>query len=239
MKALILAAGKGTRLGSLTSALPKALVPINGRPLIEYILETLDHPSIEEIGVVGGYQFELLESLLKTRKKVRTFYNPHFADGSIRTIITALDFINTDLALFNADHIYPKKLLNSYLRQCRNGNITIACDFDRTLVADDMKIKKGRSGFLTKIRKDLTEYDGGYIGSTFVPKEMIGSYKKAVLSSYEIYGKEVNAEAVIGHMAANDHQIAIADLSGIGWWEVDTQEDLKRAEGELRISVKN
>lgn len=237
MKALILAAGKGTRLGEMTSMLPKAMVTLAGRPILDYVLDFLDHPEIDEIAIVGGHRFNAIKKHVGTYalKPLRFYYNPAFAtEGSVRTIMTAEDFLDTDFIILNADHIYPQTMLDAYVSKQRG--ITIACDFDRTLVADDMKIKLGTDGQLTKIRKDLTEFDGGYIGSTFIPAEKAVAYKEALHASYDIYGKGSNAEAVMGHMAANDHKISIADLSGFGWLEVDTQEDLVRAEKEIRAS---
>ncbi len=236
MKALILAAGKGERLKELTKDRPKGMVSVGGRPLIDHVLDFLDHPKITEVGIVTGYQPEILESHIKAislshNPTISLFRNPHFHEGSIRTIMTAQDFLDTDFIVLNADHIYPKRMADVYFSQCKG--MTIACDFDRALTGDDMKIKLDSKRHLTKIRKDLKEFDGGYIGSTFVPKNRLGAYKEVLRASYEIYGKQSNAEAAVGHMAANGEVISVADLSNIGWLEVDTQEDLKHAEEVL------
>jgi len=234
MKALILAAGKGTRLDDMTAKRPKAMVDLCGRPILDYVLDFLDHPEVDEIAIVGGYRFNSIKKHVGSYalKPVRLYYNPFFAsEGSIRTIMTAADFLDSDLIVLNSDHIYPPAMLDAYISKQRG--ITIACDFDRTLVADDMKIKLDRDGLLTKIRKDLTVFDGGYIGSTFIPANMTTAYKEALRDSYEIYGKGSNAEAAVGHLAANGRKISIADLSGFGWLEVDTKEDLARAEKEI------
>ncbi len=237
MKALILAAGRGDRLGTWTRDRPKAMVQVAGKALIDYVLKCLDLPEIEEIGIVTGYKHDILEehigSLGKTgKKKIRVFYNSAFNEGSVRTIMTALDFLDTDFIILNADHIYPKKLIKKYLTQ-RKG-ITVTTDNDRKLGQDDMKVKRDERGFLKKIQKTLRDFDCGYIGSSYIPKDKVGAYKEAVLATYEIYGKNSNAEAVIGHLAANGHEISISDLSHIGWYEVDTPEDRIVAEKKLR-----
>ena len=61
MKALILAAGFGSRLVPLTNELPKALVPINGKPIIFKQIENLIKNNITDITVVAGYKAEILE----------------------------------------------------------------------------------------------------------------------------------------------------------------------------------
>jgi len=236
MKALILAAGRGDRLGSHTRDRPKAMVRVAGKSLIDHVLKFLDHPEIEEIGIIGGYKFEILREhierlVLEKGKKIRLFYNPDFNEGSVRTIMTALDFLDRDFVLLNADHIYPKKMFKPYIAQM-NG-MTVACDKDRRLGMDDMKVKTDSDERLKKIQKTLKVFDCGYIGSTYIPADKVEDYKRSVKETYEIYGKNSNAEAVIGHMAANGSQINIADLSGIGWYEVDSPEDLRFAEGRL------
>lgn len=236
MKAIILAAGRGDRLGALTRDRPKAMVRVAGKTLLDHVLKFLDHPEIDEIAVIGGYKFEVLreyvEKLVKEKgKKIRLFHNPDFNEGSVRTIMTAFGFIDDAFVLLNADHIFPKKMFKAYLGQMKG--ITVACDHDRKLVQDDMKVKKDENGRLKKIQKTLRDFDCGYIGSTFIPKDKIDDYKKAAKEAYDIYGKNSNVEAIIGHMAANGYQVNIADLSNIGWYEVDSPEDRNIAEAKI------
>jgi UDP-N-acetylglucosamine diphosphorylase/glucosamine-1-phosphate N-acetyltransferase len=65
--AVVLAAGKGTRM---KSELPKVLVPVCGRPMIEYVLDALDDVGIDRSLVVVGYRRELVESALAARPRV-------------------------------------------------------------------------------------------------------------------------------------------------------------------------
>ncbi len=67
-KAVVLAAGKGTRM---KSELPKVLFPVCGKPMIDYLLDALDRAGIDEILVVVGYQKEKVIDALKNRKNVK------------------------------------------------------------------------------------------------------------------------------------------------------------------------
>lgn len=60
-RAVILAAGKGTRMGDMTRQTPKPLLPIRGRPMLEHILERLARAGIERFFLVTGFQHELIE----------------------------------------------------------------------------------------------------------------------------------------------------------------------------------
>lgn len=67
-KAIVLAAGKGTRM---KSELPKVLFPVCGKPMINYVLDALDAAKIDEILVVVGYQQELVRAEIQSRKNVQ------------------------------------------------------------------------------------------------------------------------------------------------------------------------
>lgn len=68
MKAVILAAGKGTRMRELTNELPKPMLRVEGRPILEHILDGLLGAGIREVGIITGWKAELVEA--------------HFGDGS-------------------------------------------------------------------------------------------------------------------------------------------------------------
>lgn len=65
--AVVLAAGKGTRM---KSDLPKVLVPVCGRPMIDYVLDALEACGVERVLVVVGYRRELVEETLSSRRGV-------------------------------------------------------------------------------------------------------------------------------------------------------------------------
>ena len=62
MKALILAAGRGSRMNHLTDEIPKCLVKLKGKTLLEYQLEIIRKSEIKEIGIVTGYKKEKLKT---------------------------------------------------------------------------------------------------------------------------------------------------------------------------------
>jgi len=67
MKALVLAAGRGTRMDHLTDDRPKPLINIKGKPFLHYVLESIRKAGIEDIGIVVGYKKEMVEEYFKSR----------------------------------------------------------------------------------------------------------------------------------------------------------------------------
>ena len=76
MRGLVLAAGRGSRLGIATESIPKALVPVGGRPLIRWQLEAIAAADIHPIAVVRGYRGERLPQHLEA------FDNPAWAEST-------------------------------------------------------------------------------------------------------------------------------------------------------------
>src|SRR5688572_32696895 len=60
MKAVILAAGKGTRMGTLTSELPKPMLKVQGKPILEHILTGIARAGISELAIITGWRGEVI-----------------------------------------------------------------------------------------------------------------------------------------------------------------------------------
>ena len=78
MKAIILAAGRGSRMKNLTERNPKCLVELHGKSLLDRQLDALNMANIEDISIVTGYRREML-----IRSGLREFHNPRWAETNM------------------------------------------------------------------------------------------------------------------------------------------------------------
>ena len=124
MKAIFIAAGRGSRLGSLTEDLPKPLVDINGKSIIERQIELLRKKNIDDIIIVTGYKKEKFEF-----KNVKYIFNPNFLiDEQAGSLMSARQKFSGDVLIMFGDILFDEHILQQVLDS--NGDISIAIDKD-------------------------------------------------------------------------------------------------------------
>ena len=111
MKAVILAAGKGTRLGSMTAGKPKCLVEIRGRPILDYQLDALHAAGVDDITVVAGYLAEQVAAHAQGRYRV--LHNDRYdTSNSIYSLwVARAEAAGKDFVLLNGDVVAEPELL--------------------------------------------------------------------------------------------------------------------------------
>jgi choline kinase len=114
MRAIILAAGAGTRLRPLTDDCPKCLVEIGSRRLIDFQLDALHAAGVDDIVVVVGCLAEQVRR--HCGSAVRYIDNPDYSTtNSIYSLFLAGSELDTDTFLFNCDILFEKSLLQRML----------------------------------------------------------------------------------------------------------------------------
>lgn len=127
MKAIILAAGEGTRLKPLTNTVPKPLLKICGKSIIEYTLESL-HTYVDEFIIVTKYKSEMFpEKLGKEYKKAKITYVVQWADKWTAWALFWIK-IEGDFLVINGDSIFDKKDLESLIKDKHYGALVQEVD---------------------------------------------------------------------------------------------------------------
>ena len=111
MKVVILAAGKGTRLLPLTRELPKGLIKIQNKPVLEYIFDSLIPIKIEEIILIVGYKEKMIKNYFSSKyKNIPIRYITQKEQlGTGHALKLAKDYVTEHFLVLNGDDIYSTK----------------------------------------------------------------------------------------------------------------------------------
>lgn len=225
---VLMAAGIGKRLGAGTT---KALVEIEGRPLAFYAIDFLRDLGADKIIVIGGCDFERLKEKIKNYDdSIEILNNPDYLKGNLYTLMRALPNIDGSFIVCNADHIYKKAIAKKVKSQL--FGITAFADFDRELGDDDMKIWHNEKR-LIHISKQLSEFNGGYVGLTYCDACRLDEYKKFANNLLEKGEENAVVENIVRDLAGGKEGVCVGDISGHGWLEIDFPKELKRARQEI------
>lgn len=112
MKALILAAGKGTRMMPLTKHKPKCLIEVNGKPFLHYVLESLDKAGIEDIYMVVGEKMSMVEEFVEEFSDDVKLIIQEERLGTGHAVLQAKEHIDDNFLILMADNLYsPEDIL--------------------------------------------------------------------------------------------------------------------------------
>ena len=233
MQVALLAAGLGSRLGALTERLPKALIQVAGEPLLAYAVRFAQAAGAEEIVVVGGFSYALVQQeVARLALPVTLVENRDYRDGNLVSLLTARPRLRGEFLLMNVDHIYRPTI--AALAAAPADELTAFIDRDRTLGDDDMKVERDADGRVRRIAKTLKDFDCGYVGMTKVPAAAAARYWAEADAALAEEGRAIHVERLLARFAAAGAPPACRDISGHGWLEVDLPEERDRAEAALR-----
>lgn len=224
----------GMRLEGLTEEKPKALIEVEGNPLVLYTINFMKNIGINKINVIGGFYFNDLKKVVnEIDSNIYVVENDNYKKENLYTLDVVLPEVNENFLIMNIDHIYHKEIIAKVKSQFSDSIIAFT-DHDRKLGDDDMKVLADSSSMsIKKISKKLDNYNCGYVGITYCPKNKIEAYRKAVKIAKERYGDNAVVENVLQVLADTGEKVDVGDISGHNWLEIDFPEELKKAEREI------
>lgn len=232
----MLAAGLGRRLGDATARRPKAVLEVAGEPLVSRALRFARLVGCDHRVVVAGYGAEEVHRCVeRVDPEAIVVTTPTFDGGNVLTLETGYPALQAGgFLLMNVDHIYGDAIADLVRAVADEATeVTAFVDFDRPLGADDMKVElvQGRA---KRMSKTLDKWDAGYVGMTFVPARRRARYETVLSNAVAEHGEGVNVEQLLNDLSEAGVPAAVADISGVGWWEVDDARDRAVAEEALR-----
>lgn len=237
MKAFILGSGFGTRLYPLTKVIPKTLIEVRGKPMLQHILENLEKSRhIKEIYI--GYnskfeeQFRYFIEGFKSKKKIylitdKTISESPSSIGAINSFVK-LKNIQEDLLILAGDSLFSFDM-DEFIDFHKKKDATCVAIFD---IKDKKRaIKKYGVVELDKHNKII-----GFEEKPEHPKTSLIGTLCYILSNYDLHHLDKkafkeNAGELIEHLI--DHEEVFGFLFGGKWFDIGTREDLERARKEF------
>ncbi|MBN2289552.1 MAG: NTP transferase domain-containing protein [Candidatus Glassbacteria bacterium] len=234
MKALIIAAGKGSRFNGLSSKEHKALLEVCGRTVVERILDAL--PQVDELVVVTGYRAERLErdlqDLLARRVRLSFVRIRDWDRGNGLSVLAARQALEAEerFLLLMSDHLVEPALIR---RLCLDppgpGECLLAVDRDVEGVfdlEDATKVLLGDERRIEAIGKDLTEYNALDTGVFYCTPVLFDALEEAAAAGGESLSHGIRV--LCGRRA-----MGYRDVSGCLWQDIDSPECVAEAEKRL------
>lgn len=234
MKALILAAGIGSRLAPLTDDLPKSLVPVNGMPILFKQIENLHQNGIIDISIVTGYRADLLKNAVKEKySDVQFIDNVDYLDtNNMYSAYLARDlFSDTPFLMMNADVFYDASVIHSLLQYPAES--AIVTDIGNYL-DESMKVIE-KDGRLVKISKAITKEEA--LGASIDVYKFSANAGSLFFNACKTYIEEKKELKLWSEVALDDilkkSIFKACPLNG-RWMEIDNHDDLKVAEAMFK-----
>ncbi|MCH8903287.1 MAG: phosphocholine cytidylyltransferase family protein [Bacteroidetes bacterium] len=234
MKAIILAAGIGSRIHPLTNNYPKALLQIGDKTILEMMLSHIQDCHINEIIFVTGYMEDQIKEYVKNKSGLKTSFvtNKKYTETNTGySLMLAGRFAgNSDFIKFDADVVFEKEILNRLI-DCPYEN-ALCIDKNIHLDAEEIKVIVDTENKILKASKtvDPKKAIGESIGI-----EKIGE-KTAILlfQELELMMKDKNNhqeyyETAYERLINKGASFHALDITGLKWIEIDTKEDYDRA----------
>jgi len=236
MKAVILAAGVGSRLAPLTNDRPKALVEVAGRSFLFRQLDRLAEAGIpsEDVVIVTGYKAEAIDAAVEQGGyKCTRVFNNHYADWqNFYSLLVAKDAVaGHDFLQLDGDVILDGKLLPKVIAAA--GDAVLAVDVRPDLDAETMKARVVGTRMTALDKKlDPATCAGEYIGIT----KLTAATAQAVfedLARFEREGLTHEYYDHAYHRLSDRYAFEIVDVHDCKVIEIDDRADLARAEALL------
>jgi choline kinase len=240
LKAVLLAAGVGRRLGGDADHPPKALIRFGGKSLLRRHLEILAAFGVAEIAIVVGYKQAAIEEEARragVKTRLRFLENPRFREGSMVSLWTARDVLEGggEVLLMDADVLYDHRLLGRLVTSPLPNCLLL----DRDIEPGDEPVKLcvagGRIVDFHKVPKVAHEWHGESVGFfRFAPEVAAGLARRS--DGYVAAGQTtLEYEEAIRDMilASPAGTFGFEDITGLPWTEIDFPQDVRRAEIEI------
>jgi choline kinase len=235
MRAIILSAGQGSRLGPLTTDRPKCLIEFSGRTLLDWQLDMLAANGVEEVTVVTGFRDDQVAAALARRTggpRVTTRFNPFYkVADNLGTVWIAREDFTGDCLVLNGDTLVSREIVARVLSAGLPGIAVTVDEKDGEYDEDDMKVVRDGDGRLRRIGKRLGDapVNAESIGMIVFRGDGAARFVAAVDAMMRTPQGTTNWYLKVIDAIAAESRVETVSIRGLRWGEVDFPEDLEPA----------
>jgi NDP-sugar pyrophosphorylase family protein len=237
-RGLILAAGLGSRLGDLTNNIPKCLVPVNGVPILENCIQSLNKLGINDITILVGYRKEMVNEFVKQKfsnLRLNLVENKEYdSTGTACSLLLGLEKgdYDSEVVIIEGDVFFEPELLRDLVNNSNKINKTSIAAYDPTL-----------SG--TFVELDSSKYIRNWVHESKRPENFMveKAFKTINLTLFHPHSLQLLLSTLKSTLVENGRrspleyafhnfiQVSRLGIQGVEadkkkWFEIDTQEDL-------------
>jgi choline kinase len=218
MKAIILAAGKGSRLYPVTLNKPKGLLKIGNETILDRLIRQFRDLGINDILLVVGFKKEIFKDHFGDEVRYREYGN-FDNTNNLHTLWSINDELNNDVIISFADLVLHDEVIYKLIQS--PGEIVMAVDTSQVL-KNTMRVEVDNDRLLSIKTTTIKNSSGNFIGlakfNSKGCKRLLSGMKKIINGNYDDY-----YTLAIDNMSRSGKMVNYCDINGILWREIDTK----------------
>lgn len=239
MKAIILAAGIGKRLGPTSDLKPKCLLSFGGISLLHRHIAILQYYNICEICIITGYEAGMIEDALSNIPiNAQLIYNPQYQQGSVISLWSAQPFLTSgeDILLMDADVLYDRNIVGRLVNTSHQNCFLLDRDFKAgdepvKICISNGRLVEFRKNIDNKVQFDLQGESVGFFRFSSAMAENLAVQAQHYIDSGRL--DEPYEEVIRDLLLDKSDLFAYEDVTGLPWIEIDFPEDIDRATHDI------
>ena len=228
-----MAAGMGTRFGSMTEERPKGFIEAGGKAMVVRSIETLISCGIERIIIGTGYLRECYEALAKQYPQIECCFSERFAEtNSMYTLYNCREMVGSDdFLLLESDLVFERRAITSLIN-CPHPDVMLITPV--TKFQDQYYVESNEEGTLTNCSTDKSQVNAK--GELVGIHKLSNSFYKKMCADYAL---KVDQMPKLGYeyqllfMSQHKSPVYVLCEEGLKWYEIDDIDDLKFAEENI------
>lgn len=233
MKAVILAAGQGTRIRAVHGERPKCLIGVGSNTILDHQIESLVRAGVRKIAVVVGYEKHQILNHLRFRRRALTYSidfieNPAFQDtNNIYSLWMARHWIDgSSFVCLNADVIFHSGILSQALKTEAHASMIVDPEWrDETMkvvISGDRVVRMNK-------RIEKSDFSGTYIGITVFARSIVRKLFGRIGQLIQAGRTNEFFNAAVQELVDQGAHIGFSSTTGLPWAEIDDPSDLQFA----------